>query len=283
VDLVCQSNGAHVCRYLAKFGDASLEAAEAGGTGPPPELTIRKLVLLGSSNGGSIRILRELHKGRNYLPVIGRRFLPETLFSCPSMFLDLPVYRDDCFVDETGRTLEVDLFDPAAWKTYGWSIFSPSTSRRLEREPRPDLFFDTPTRLAYLGRVLRRGRRTLDLLHEDGPTAARRIYSIQSRDRDDTPDRAMLRRRGEEWDLFFPDDPEISRNPTLLRHTTAAGDGHATVESQRWLSTQERQRSAPTLYSRGGHLEMVYDDRTLELLLQALAEPLTAPSSPPRE
>src|SRR5262249_37250873 len=129
VALICQSNGAHICRYLAKYGGASLEEAEAGRAAPPRELEITRMVLVGTANGRSLRMLREMHRGRPYVPLsLGRRLQPETLFTFPSFYQDLPVYRSDVFLDEKGRTLDVDLFSAAAWETYGWTIYGPASS-----------------------------------------------------------------------------------------------------------------------------------------------------------
>ena len=83
VDLVCQSSGAHLCRYLAKYE-------------LPPTLAVRRLVLVGASNGGSLRILRELDRGRRYVPLIGRFMSPEVLFTFPSLFQDLPSIAAIC-------------------------------------------------------------------------------------------------------------------------------------------------------------------------------------------
>ncbi|MCP4559385.1 MAG: hypothetical protein GY837_02580, partial [Bosea sp.] len=55
VDLICQSNGAHICRYLVKYGDAPFADAEAGRAAPPAAIDVVKLVLVGTSNGGSLR------------------------------------------------------------------------------------------------------------------------------------------------------------------------------------------------------------------------------------
>ena len=99
---------------------------------------MRKLILVGSSNGGGLRILRELDRGRNYISLIGRRWHPETLFTFPAIYQDLPVYRRDLFLDADGRELEIDLFDAESWRRHGWSVFSRAARRRLAKaEPRP--------------------------------------------------------------------------------------------------------------------------------------------------
>ncbi|MCP4739980.1 MAG: hypothetical protein GY873_37910, partial [Bosea sp.] len=119
--LICQSNGGQICRYLARFGAAGLAAAEAGELGPPSQLEIEHLVLVGSAAGGSLRILREIHRGRSYIGVVGRKIQPEVLFSIPALFQDLPVVRPDLFLGADGEPLDVDLFDAEAWRRHGWS------------------------------------------------------------------------------------------------------------------------------------------------------------------
>ncbi len=278
VDLVCQSNGAHVCRYLLKYGGASLDDAEAGRAGPPATLTVRRLVLVGSSNGGSLRILRELDRGRRYVPLVGRKIQPETLFTVRSLFADLPAYRDDLFLDEAGRPLDVDLYDPASWRRYGWSVFAAEARRRLDRAGRPDLFATPDGRLAYLREVLGRARRFQALLARDvagfGPT---RFYLIQNVSAD-TPDRAVLVHAGKRWRTWFTGDPRLERRPALRALATAPGDGHATRASQLWLAPQELAAMAGEPFAvHGGHFELILEPEALSRLVEVV----TAPDGPP--
>lgn len=225
--LICQSNAAHICRYLAKYGR-------------PASVRIDKIILVGTANGGSIRILRELNRGRQYLRFIGTRFRPETFFTLPALFQDLPVHRADLFVDERGERVDADLFDPATWQQYGWSVFAPRVAERLKQSRR----FGTPAeRLAYLGRVLGEARRMHDLLQRDTGAALPRYYSMQSSDLP-TPARAMLRKSGRHWQT--------------LVHENLPGDRHATKESQEWISREEREALAePTIYVPGRHFELI--------------------------
>lgn len=274
IDLICQSNGAHICRYLLKYGGASLKAAENGGVVPPPTLAIRKLILLGSSNGGGLRILHELDRGRNYVPIIGRKWQPETIFTFPAIYQDLPVYRRDLFVDKDGRKLDVDLFDAATWQRYGWSIFSPSARRRLLDDPRPDLFGDEARQLDFLRTVLDETRRFHRLLKLDVESfGGTRYYLLQSKSRD-TPSRAVLAEHRGRWRTLFTGDREIARNPRLHALTSGPGDGHATVESQMWLSAQETAALArEPAYVDSGHRELLAEQKTLDHLTDFLEEP----------
>ncbi len=129
IDLICQSNGAHVCRYFTKYGGLNLEEAESGDPRSHSGLTVENLILVGASNGGSIRVLRELNRGRKYVDVIGRYWSPETLFTFASLYQDLPIYTTDLFVDENAQPLPVDLFDAENWQRYQWSIYGRQASR----------------------------------------------------------------------------------------------------------------------------------------------------------
>ncbi|MEO1366502.1 MAG: hypothetical protein AAFX50_04960, partial [Acidobacteriota bacterium] len=144
VDLICQSNGAHICRYLLKYGGAALDVAEAGRAGPPRRFRIRKLILVGTSNGGALRILREVDRGRKYIPWIGRRMEAEVLFSFPSIFQDLPAHLEKPFIDAAGRPVDLDLFAADTWVDQGWSAFGEAARGRMAS--RPDLFGDDGTR-----------------------------------------------------------------------------------------------------------------------------------------
>ena len=273
VDLVCQSNGAHVCRWLARYGGATLEEAEAGATGPPTAVRVRKLVLVSSSNGGSIKNLLWLNRGRRYVRWIGRRWTPEAIFSIRSVFEDLPVYGRDLFVDDSGVSLVVDLFDPASWRRYGWSGFAPRVARRIERSGRKDLFADAEGRAAYLERALDRARRFHRQLRRDADGfAGTRYYMIQNVDAD-TPARALLDRRGERWRTRFPADRYLRRRPALQRRLLEAGDGHATVESQMWLSPQERRAlAAEPARVEGTHFGLILAPAAQRWLLAYLAD-----------
>lgn len=274
VDLICQSSGAHLCRYLTKYGGVPLEEAEAGRGSLPPTLAVRRLVLVGSSNGGSLRILRELDRGRRYVPLIGRWMRSEVVFTYPALFQDLPIYRRDLFLNEKGRPLDVDLFDPESWQRYGWSIFGKATARRLREKGFPRFLGNEADRNSWLRRVLAESKRFQELLHADAPGFGQtRIYVVGSADQP-TPDRAVLVRKGEEQRMLFTGDPDLRRNRTLHALATAEGDEHATLASQDWLSPQEQAALVlPPRRVRGGHFEALLTAEVRKFLLEALGRP----------
>ncbi|MCB1032399.1 MAG: hypothetical protein KDD47_01020 [Acidobacteria bacterium] len=271
VSLICQSNGGHICRYLAKYGDTPLEDALEGKGAPPAGVEIDKVIFVGTSNGGSLRILRFLNEGRTYV-TLGRKLQPETLFTFSSLFQDLPGYRPDLFLDSEGRTLDVDLFDPASWEAYGWSVFGRKAMERVAKASRPDLFGTVKDRRAFLTRALARGRDLQAALRQDAAGFGEsRYFFIQSSYRE-TPDRALLVKEKGEWRTYFSDQKRIKRDPYLRALAAAPGDGHATQTSQQWLSPQEQAAlTAPPFYVDGPHFEMILEPATFRRLLDFLA------------
>lgn len=272
VDLVCQSNAAKMCRWLAKYGVLDAEAAEAGEAWQR-SYRIRKLALVGASNNGALRVLQLLIQGRSYVPLIGRRFHPELFFTLRPLFEDMPAARDDLFFDEQGETLTVDLFEAGNWEKYGWSIFGAGATRRLSRNPRPDLFADRATQLDYLRGQLQQARRLQLLLARDAPYFPAVRYYLLENASAPTIDRALLTRESGQWRTYFLGDPRVDRDPALASLAAAPGDGHAVLASQRGLSPQENRALAATATATGGHFEAVIQPAALDAIVGFLAEP----------
>ncbi|MDH3402086.1 MAG: hypothetical protein OES32_12945 [Acidobacteriota bacterium] len=271
VDLVCQSNAARICRYLVKYGALGLAEAEDG-RAPELPFAVRKVVLVGASNGGAVRALEQLTRGRRYVPVIGRHLQPEVSFSLRPLFEDLPAPADPVFVDSRGRPLAVDLYEARNWQRYGWSIFDPESRRRLAAAPRPDLFGDEELQLSYLARRLDTARRLHRLLARDAPHfPAVRYYRLENRSAA-TMQAALLEPAGAGWRTFFAPDRRVARDRALRALAAAPGDGHATLESQRRLSPQEEAASQGTYLATGGHFEMVIAPESLRALLAFLGD-----------
>jgi hypothetical protein len=271
VRLICQSNGGHICRYFAKYGGASLQEAEAGAGGPPPGVEVRQLIFVGTANGGSLRMLRELHRGRRYLGSMGRKLQPETLFTFRSLFQDLPAYRQDLFVDADGKPLDIDLYQAETWQRYGWSVFDAKAQRRLAKAPL-ELFASAEERLAYLQEQLDRARRFQALLKRDSPAFGSPRYDLIQNVFTETPDRALMVQEDGRWEIFFTGDRRLRKAGYLRSVTAAPGDGHAAQASQLWLSPQELAALAtePHLV-RGGHFEMILSASAKRRLVELLA------------
>lgn len=273
VDLICQSNGAHICRYFTKYGDLDLEAAESGRHREPTSSSVDQLILVGASNGGSIRVLRELDRGRKYVDVIGRRWAPETLFTFESLYQDLPAYSEDLFVDGNGQRMVVDLYNADSWQRYQWSIYSRRTSQRMDREDLPPWFGTAAERRDFLVGALDRARRFQRLLQADVADFAESRYYLITNAENETSSAAVLVQEQGGWKTWFADDKQVRRDPGLRSAIVVAGDGHATSASQRWLSSQEIRRLGQNLHEvPGTHRRIILQDSTHRWIMQILSE-----------
>ncbi len=280
VDLVCQSNGAYICRYLLKYGGAPLEEAEAGTARPPERLGVRKLILMGNSNGGSLRMLREIHRGRSYISFLGRKLRPEVLFSMPAFYQDLPILRRDLFLDATGEPIAADLFDAETWRRYGWSVFAPGVRERIAKRGGEHLFGDEQQQMEHLTRVLDYAGRFQQVLGTDVPGfGATRYYMLQS-NAVETPDRAVLVEKDGGWETLFTGDKKLKRLGEAHDLATAEGDGHGTVDSQMWLSPQEKKAlAADPFYIDDDHFYLILQPETHRRLLDYLYDGSPAPAA----
>lgn len=272
LDLICQSNAAKICRYLVKHGSLALEEAEAGSSRPPRGYRVRKVILVGASNGGSLRTLDFMTRGRRYLPLVGRKIAQETFASVRPLFADLPIQRRDLFFDEQGETIEADLGDAATWRRFGWSIHEARTSRRLAGSERSDLFGSPAERRGYLDDQLARARRLTTLLARDSSSFPSVRYYLLENDSKPTASRALLANTsGGRQTYLFP-HRRIRRSPLLRSLAVEPGDGHATLSSQRLLSPQEQAALAGSRRVAGGHFEVIIEREGLEALSDFLAD-----------
>ncbi|MEO8042117.1 MAG: hypothetical protein ABI646_05875 [Acidobacteriota bacterium] len=126
-NIVAHSMGGLIARYAAMYGSANLSA-----TAPQPtwagDKHFDKVFLLGTPNEGSISSLNALLNGFSYiggglnLPFIQdiSRF---DAFTIPSIYQLLPHDGALLAYDENLKPVTVDLYDPAEWEKYGWSIW----------------------------------------------------------------------------------------------------------------------------------------------------------------
>lgn len=270
VALVCQSNGAAVCRYVARYGGLRLEQAETGSAVAPAAVRIAKLVLIGGSNGGALRVLRLLNRGRRYVPGIGRKFHPEVFFTFPSLFQDLPGCDTDLFIDAEGNAVDLDLYDAETWAENGWSIFSPEARARAEKSGR---FGSVEKRKAYLARTLDHARRLQRLLARNSAGFRGTRYYMVRNASHPTTRRAVLNGGRDGPRLLFAGDRRVERSPMLKARVVEAGDGHATETSQLCLAPQETAAlHRPPLMVRGKHFDMILEPASQRFLVEALED-----------
>jgi hypothetical protein len=83
----------------------------------------------------------------------------------------------------------------------------------------------------------------------------------------------LLARVEGRWRTWFSGDRRVERDPHLQALASAPGDGHATLDSQDWLSPQERQALArPTVHVRAAHRELIGHPAAQRQILEFLLE-----------
>ncbi|HEV2835740.1 MAG TPA: hypothetical protein VGW58_10510 [Pyrinomonadaceae bacterium] len=163
-NVVAHSMGGLIARYAAMYGDADL---------PPDDVAIRptwqgaahisKIVMIGTPNEGSSDAFATLVEGysiteglRRRVPLLNK-LTAEDAVRTPSVFQLMPHRAAAKFLDENLQPLEIDLYDPAVWKRYGWGAINSSEFRRSYNGNGEDLD-------AYLAATLKRARRFHDAL-----------------------------------------------------------------------------------------------------------------------
>ena len=163
VDVLAHSNGGLLARYYARYGTADTPADGAFRATQAGAAAIRRLLLVGTPNLGTIRaVVTHLHGEE-----VGLGRIPqEVMASCPGAPQIMPHPAVPWLVDVRGRNLELDAFDIGMWREQGWGLFDPHVAERTiarhggGREGRRylDLLRD------YHAKHLRRGRRFMESL-----------------------------------------------------------------------------------------------------------------------
>ena len=158
-NIVAHSMGGLIARYAAMYGDADL---------PPDDVAIRptwlgaahisKIVMIGTPNEGSSDAFATIVEGysiteglRRRVPLLNKLTAADAVRT-PSVFQLMP-HRDAAkFLDENLQPVDVDLYDAAVWKRYGWSALHSAEFRQHYNGRVEELD-------AYLAATLKRTRR----------------------------------------------------------------------------------------------------------------------------
>jgi len=158
IDIVAHSMGGMIARYYMRYGTVDVTMDNEFPINYHGEGRVRRIVLLGTPNLGSVESLKAFIVGRK----IGLRTIPpEVLITFPSFYQLFPHPLNDWVMNINGEPIDVDPFNLSTWKRFQWSIFDPKLRRRiieshddpLEGQARVDLLE------RYFHKHIERGRR----------------------------------------------------------------------------------------------------------------------------
>jgi pimeloyl-ACP methyl ester carboxylesterase len=192
VDIVAHSMGGLIARYYQRYGTEDVLDGRESQITLYGSSRVRKLILLGTPNMGSVSSLHAFLVGE----AVGLGRIPqEALATLPSGYELFPHPLVTWLIDASGQARHDDLFDGETWRRYRWSIFDPAVQARI----RAARGADADAYLAALARFfdyrLERARRFLWALSTPEPPTQIR-YVLFGGDCELTPARLALEDAG---------------------------------------------------------------------------------------
>jgi pimeloyl-ACP methyl ester carboxylesterase len=251
VDILAHSNGGLLARYYARYGDAELPQSGAfrpTGAGAP---AIRRLLLVGTPNLGTIQPVLSHLRGEE---IILRKIPHEVIATFAGAPQIMPHPAVPWMLDVQGRLLDFSLYDVATWRALGWSVFEPRVARRTASRHGGGASGEAYLALLrdYLAKHLWLGRRFMESLSVPAPGAEPPLHvfggdcelTLARIVVEDTGARLVGRERaaqiaapqpGIDYEalMFEPGDGVVTRASLLGRRTLNVAAPRAEVESLR--------------------------------------------------
>ena len=129
VDIIAHSMGGLISRYYIRYGREDVLDSNDFPVNMYGGKRVRRVILLGTPNLGSVKILNLFIDGVN----LGTRekIHTETLATMPSLFQLFPHPLNNWIITAEGKRLDRDLFDIDLWRRFQWSIFDPGVRERI--------------------------------------------------------------------------------------------------------------------------------------------------------
>ena len=131
IDVVAHSMGGLILRYYMRYGALDVLGENDFIFDPKPSQNIRKAILLGTPNLGSVlsvyRFVHGLQFNVRTIPV-------EVLLTMPSIYQMLPHSLSNWLVDLNGEPMTLDIFDAQNWEKHGWAIYDPKIRERIIKQ-----------------------------------------------------------------------------------------------------------------------------------------------------
>ena len=210
VDIVAHSMGGLITRYFIRYGTVDVLDDNDFPVNQYGAERIRRVILLGTPNMGSVGALHTLMHG--YKVGLGT-IPPEVVATFPSSYQLLPHAITDWFMTMDGRPLKRDQFSANEfWQRFGYSVFSEEVRANIrknyENEAEADAYLALLQR--YFRKHIERARRFSWSLTVPVPDA-KVHYIMFGGDCLPTPARAVVEPVDGDWELRL--SPEEIANP----------------------------------------------------------------------
>ena len=131
VDIIAHSNGGLLTNYYLRYGPTDVLGQKEFKQWQEGGKRVRRVVLLGTPNLGSVTSLERLMRGFR----LGLRLIPvEVLTSFATPFQALPSPIAQSVVDPNGKPATINIYDPALWQKSTWSVYSPEFGKTIEKQ-----------------------------------------------------------------------------------------------------------------------------------------------------
>ncbi len=136
VDIIAHSNGGLLTNYYLRYGPNDVLEQKNFTQWHEGAKRVRRVVLLGTPNLGSVTSLERLLRGFR----LGLRLIPvEVLASFETPFQALPSPITQSVLDTHGKPTTINIYDPELWRANQWSVYSPEFLKMLEKQSKtPD-------------------------------------------------------------------------------------------------------------------------------------------------
>jgi pimeloyl-ACP methyl ester carboxylesterase len=233
VDIVAHSNGGLLTNYYLRYGPN--DVLDKGPNYPQWQegaSRIRRVVLLGTPNLGSVTSLERLHRGFR----LSLRNIPvEVLTSFATPFQALPSPIEKAVLDTQGKAVDMDIFDPQIWKQNEWSVYSPKFIAELQKtnQKTPDNVLSIETLQATFSLHLRRAKQFQNALTTNYSGNGVKIAAFGG-DCELTPHRAIAENINGKWQIAFKEKDIVTKVAGIDYEylMQAPGDGLVPRDSQ---------------------------------------------------
>lgn len=243
VDIIAHSMGGLITRYFVRYGTIDVLNDNDFPTNRYGAQRIRRVVLLGTPNLGSIGSLRTLIRGFKVgLGVIP----PDVVATFPSAYQLLPHAITDWFVTMDGRPLKRDQFSADEfWRAFRFSVFSEEVKLNVRKQYDDDVEADAYIELLqrYFEKHMERARRFSWSLTVPVPDLQLR-YILFGGDCLATPARAVVEPVDDDWELRLAPGEIAKPLPGVDYDRLMLEPGDGTVTKASLLA---RQSTDPTI------------------------------------